>query len=858
MQTDMLSSLRGSTTHLNQANDPKVGKTNGFSATHQPGTVTIPQTFFNPEETNGISPQVVVVMTSNGKKDEPINEEFIKNLNESYGENLKEQASKAWNFLSEMRKQAGLDGTSTAANIPNARKGLCLLTTVSSTQDNKLKEAAFDSLAEVLRLDPLTKASAPGLITLAMDLMKQLDRDLSQQQTLDIQRKVACTYGLVAELILRHYALGHINGMTEELKLLLEKAPINLNNLNTQDDPFLDFEASFSLDGCKRFKSDANSFIDVLKRLGLVIDGIGKIYNKDFATGISSLVAACKDLDLKVRFPWYEFSYIVNSLAKKAQKNSKDEIDFERFQAFYNENYQQLLTSDWKFKFTYSYVQALGWLASSAAHPNVRKRAFGLLEEFHKCDKFKSEYTLLNAVKRLEKPKKIENNFVIQSCCVRSAMKLAVDSMDHEIKLRSRQLINSRLAYEESQVLDAQEKALSQPKEKNSILKKIKGPKIEEERDMTLKLRHELIEELKTVIPENKEDKARWFTEKHELLSKAATNTNGVQNSSDKISGLKPHQAISTAPETKAESTSIKTGEIHITPKTSSRELSPIIKRVAQCVKGITVENLSVNVRTTGTALQEGNGLRFSNETLEQIIVLLTKDHSITKLDLTKVFLDNSQIKMVAEALPKTGITNLTLDTAYLEELKPAMDKPSATALAVALKQKIDLQISMTSPMGYAEIGVELKKMDLFDLAKEYYTVAIKTWPKDPQTAHAYARRGNVFSAERAFLEAESDANKAWELNKTCFLALSVLMTINVSQEKRIEAFKYAQIRYLAEGPTVDNTYNLAARIYDCTPPTDKEGLRNSLKYVQECLKLNPNDKPALDLNSRILKKLEN
>ena len=72
-------------------------------------------------------------------------------------------------------------------DIPSARKNFAIL---AQLDDHNLKTQALDNLILMLRNDQLKQETAFDLIPLAIEIMKQMDRELMQTQLVEVQVKI--------------------------------------------------------------------------------------------------------------------------------------------------------------------------------------------------------------------------------------------------------------------------------------------------------------------------------------------------------------------------------------------------------------------------------------------------------------------------------------------------------------------------------------------------------------------------------------------------------------------------------------------------------------------------------------------
>lgn len=402
-------------------------------------------------------------------------------------------------------------------DIPRARAGLGVLTTMRAAVDPKLKEAVLDGMIENLRIDPVTEKSATGLSEFADDLMIQLDRNSIHKETINIQKKFICAFRLTGCLTLLQYARWTVNGNIEEFKQDLKVTTVNLKALNTQDDPHLAYEIEFAYEVFEKFRTDKNQLLASIKILYGLVDTAAKLYKADLS-GISELANSFKTLKINSR--WFKYAFIIHSLAKDVKN---DVADLQVLQLFYEQKKNEILRLDWKI--AYTFVQEIGWIALSGKTLEIRLNAFSCLEAFNRCSEFENHYTFIESAKRLEKPKVIDTNLVIQSITIDYLIKLATDAVEPEIRLRA---IQSIYGYLKSPPMK------SSPAE-NGFLDKMKGFFSE---DLSQSFKAKLMKRLTMLFPNQENSNSSQLTEEQLLRKAIELNPKNSQFFQDQLNQL--------------------------------------------------------------------------------------------------------------------------------------------------------------------------------------------------------------------------------------------------------------------------------------------------------------------------------
>ena len=267
-----------------------------------------------------ITAATVVIYTPKNEKElsEDVTEEFIKKFNDRRGN--ANNVAKAWRMLKKTRVLAGLDSSQppTHIDIPSARRNFFLLARLNH---HDLNMAALGNLIELLQKDEIKPDTAFDLVGLAIHLMKQMDRELMQTQLVDEQVKICQAYGIVAELIQRHYAKKHLGGITSELKTQLIQTARTLEDLNTHGDPRLHFAVEFALEGVKRLRDDRKELFELGERLFHLVVSAASAYQADMVNFSCELEKVYQGLDIRITNAWYDATMLVNELAKQANND---------------------------------------------------------------------------------------------------------------------------------------------------------------------------------------------------------------------------------------------------------------------------------------------------------------------------------------------------------------------------------------------------------------------------------------------------------------------------------------------------------------------------------------------------------
>lgn len=380
--------------------------------------------------------------------DEDVSEEFVKNFNTHFGNNS--NPKKAARLIEKMRRLGGLMPPleSESIDIPAARLGLSILAGL-----NKLtyKLQSLENLIVLLQNDKIEKETSIGLVTLAINLMTQMNRVLMQSETVDVQIKISEAYSIVAELLQRHYSKKHINGITKELKLELIETIKALEALNTQENDQLDFYVHLALEGVKRLIDDRKELFDLIERFYHLAAAIISLERYDAGTCFLELSRAFKDLDPNIPNAWYNGVLILKDLAKDAKGDINKLIGI---QTLVREKYKQF---DWKFAYA-----AIGIFHDIALHgqtKNIRKLAFFGIKlfgpDFPGLITFVDSQHLpkkidLHPLIHFKKPIKRDPNIQIRYASIEYLISIANEALDSDLRKKAKTTLLSRLSLEKN------------------------------------------------------------------------------------------------------------------------------------------------------------------------------------------------------------------------------------------------------------------------------------------------------------------------------------------------------------------------------------------------------------------------
>lgn len=390
----------------------------------------------------------VVKPSKNRSREEDVSESFVKKFNAHIGN--KDNNKKAYRLIRKMQRLGGLlsprKNQEVQIDIPSARLGLSYL---AGLNDPVLKMKALDNLLHLLQNDPLEKETSIHLVSLSINLMHQMNRELMQAETLDVQIKITQVYSKVAELLQRHYSKKHINAITKELKTELINTIKALEAINSLEDQKLQFYTKLALEGVRRLVDDRKELFDIIERFFHGCAAIYSLGSYDISTGIQEFINTFKDLDPHFSGSWYNGVLILNEFVKVAKSDPKK---LQCIQILFREKYKKF---NWKF--TYAALEAFAELSLKGETEKIRETAFqGIKALGLDCPglvafagtKELSRQIDLKPMVHLKKPRRKNPNVIIRQSCAEHLAKIALESKDDGIRRKAKILLIQRLHLE--------------------------------------------------------------------------------------------------------------------------------------------------------------------------------------------------------------------------------------------------------------------------------------------------------------------------------------------------------------------------------------------------------------------------
>lgn len=710
-----------------------------FTPQGQPSSSTLNNVISQSMQTNRNPSAFFVYPNSKSKNSEEyLNINFIQKFNGRIGD--ERNIEKAKRLMRKMKKLAGMhpDSDPKKTDIPSARMGFALL---ASLNHHDLKVEALNHLEYLLENDSLTEASSIRLVELAIEIMKQMDRDLIQTEILDVQIKIAKIYGLVAELIQRHYGKKHINAIADELRAQLLQTARSLRDLNRLDDTRLDFYVESALEGIKRILDDHKPLFEIFDRVyNAAMLGVS-FYFRDLNNAPEYTRNAFADIDVKLKFSWYDAAI---TILKLGRESLTDIAKLEALQLFIvrylNDNSDML---NWRF--LYQAIEILTYITIKSADPAIRIHAFRgkkmFEEQFPGLLAYKGCSILgkrlnMRPVLHLEKPQVNNLDTIIRMQVVKSLLRIGNECPDLLIRKTARQEFLNRFQVEKS-----------------------------------IKIREFMGVEFRKV--QGRE--VAWINEEPPFdiypLKTAETETGS-------LTPREPINFISLYTQTFAPFIPLDQdaarGSID-TQYSASKEPKSRINKVHQQL----ALALDKPIDWVKTNLPQKSGIRKTTDELlaispkgmQNLVKLLKSNHDITSCDM-QIFEGNCEgLNLLTKSLLATGITQLSLPTGVTKEL--------AQDLAEVLDKRPELEIQLSSIEDIETVAEVFANKHLYDDAEEVLSSGIEQGRGSrisPQKlSNLYLKRGDLHIARNDKAQAEHDLLKALEQDSTNSIALGKL-----------------------------------------------------------------------------------
>jgi len=681
------------------------------------------------------------------------NKDFIEKFNNNRGN--AEYTKQARYMLKQNRYLGGLETPPPEKHItidvPSARKNFALL---ASLDDLELKMAALNNLLLLLKNDQLKQETAFDLVGLGINLMKQMDRELMQTQLVDVQLKICKIYGVVTELIQRHYGKKHIGGITKELKEQLIKTAKTLEDLNTHSDPQLHFMVEYALEGVKRLRDDRKELFEIFERVFQGIVALGKLYDEDIAGFCKHLKKAFKNLNPTHKHSWYESAMIFNQLAKKADHDPAKMI---MLQSYLNDMSKK---SNWKF--LYNAILKLTELSIHSSNMKVRNAAFSgqklFSEEFPGLTSFVNTTSFrrrlnLEPLIHLKSPNLKNHNIDLREISIRSLAKIAKEAPDPVIRAKAR----------------------------IALLQQFK----EEKQSELLTLLHDF-------IPETPDQQEAWkketgaFAYTPEKLSDIDSEFNPEEDPVDKIAEhifscphygsqlaiangcMDPPQVIIYTPKSSPRSSPS-------TPRVESHPPSPIMVHLQPSHPSTLSKCLGIELKLPVQDIDQiiavdHEHLYLHAKGMAQLIAIIQKNPQISEINLRDCKIDPDAVEMFLDFLKGSKITklhiNARLTTDQIIHLAAIMSsRPGLELMALSASDAYNLANELNKMEAYERsIGLLLRALSLEGIplklqVKMEYKLALAYWKTDHKEK-AIAHLKTVFELDHSHYNAAVDLSK--------------------------------------------------------------------------------------------------
>ncbi len=753
--------------------------------------------------------------------EEDVTETFIEEFNAHRGN--QEKLSQAKKMIHKTRSLAGLESHSVFVDIPSARRNFFLL---AQLDHQELKMAALENLILVLQMDQVSKQTAFDLLDLAIDLMKQMDRQLIQTQLIDQQIRICQAYGMVAELIQWHYGKKHIGGVTTELKKQLLLTLDTLKDLNTHEDPALSFAVSYALEGFKRLKDDRKELFELGERALYFLAGVIGAYKNGNYDFMGDLKKAFQGIDIRIKQSWYDSSSVFNSLVRFAYSNPNQLL---AVQTMLNESWHDL-----SWKFTYNALQKLAEIAIHGSTPEIRSAAFkgqhysneklpGILN-FMDCKAFRIT-TSRKPLVHLKPPVHKDNNVPIRFIVLQQLIRICQECPDQEIRKEAKKMVlRAEKTEASSTVLGSFSDFIPQGYEERQNWLKEEGPyqwKSENKEQKKPESGNSSIPQLASNILGNNTSKRTPLPvlnfKGNEAVPPMSTPPINIKTSNDrqkkslktsnspekKVSKSHPNSPRSNPSTLNLNSSYPNLNSTSQKKKTSSQVKERKLKRLSQPVNEIMSKQavmmsqcLNMDPEVINRYIEfnqeihlADNGTLFISKIgMQKIISLIEQLNESVTLDFRQCKIEPEGLVLLAQSLPELQVSTL--------HMPRGLDRSVGLILAHLFKSELHFTIELDSPEDDLQLGILLTESGFVTDGIKYFQMALGKLAdeqNDTLKADIYFHLGEALLIKEENKKAEQNLLKAFNLVSWNKKVNTSLARFYFMRENYPEAAKYAQ-----------------------------------------------------------------
>lgn len=707
------------------------------------------------------------------EKEEPedVTEDFIKEFNRHRGN--AENLAKARRMLKNTRLLGGMIPSASKIDIdvPSARRNFFLLTGIDNLE---VKMSALENLIQLLLKDEIKQETAFDLVSLAINLMNQMDRELMQTQVVDEQSKICQAYGIVTELIQRHYAKKHLGGITFELKNQLIHTAKTLEELNTHGDLNLHFHVKFALEGIKRLRDDRKELFELFERLFHLLISAGALYAEDMSTFSAELDAVFKGLDIRLTHSWYDGAILFNEFSKLG---TSDNVQLLIMQGMVREKVDDL---DWKF--LYNAIGKFGEIAINGELAKIRKAALegqkvinanfpGILDfiDFKSYRKKASMSPLVH----FKLPICKDNNVTIRQHCAETLIKIAKLAPDKHVRKKAKNVLLIRQKQEKDNTILA-------------LLNEIIPKKIENQKAWISEIdsyewtapkkiiEHE--DEIKLDVDKADNDTQSISQYATQILHGLPQNHMGSHEGSNLIIVSPIGTPVSTpshSPPATPRPSTVKSQQKIATILSEAFGISPgIFKQAAQEIHLHGEEEIHINSQALHTIFK----------------LIEIHREKISKLDFSHCEIDKQILLRLLDYSKTLPLESLILKT--------SLSHSSSKMLAALLAENTKLKVSLNRSEDYLLVGLALSKKDQINDAILFYQAGlmyVTEATSDKTKFKLCFKLGKLFLKTGKDREASIAFKEALKIDSSNFNAAFELGKSYLNQKKTKHALKFAE-----------------------------------------------------------------
>lgn len=632
----------------------------------------------------------------------------------------------------------------TDGNIPAARDYLFKLAQISPRSYANQKAKIWNLFIQISQQDPISAKTAHGVVGLTIDLVKILNRDLIQSETIEMQTLIVQAYAFSIELILRHFEKGTIGAVTEEHRNALLLTSENVDKLNAKKDPHLHVRIKMADEAARRVKGDLKTYLAIFKRLQSFGDALKCAWDKDLSGFLKNLVKTFDGLEKNIKKEWYDLLMKLLYATWGAERDRGQLVALQTIlEKYENEDHS------WKFK-----AAILGRL-----HQIAR---FGETDEIRRwaiCGDTSIKTKGLIDFVTFASPKK-EVQHCVRFFVIKSLYDIAENATDLAVRKDARIALTLALSSETDPVI------------RDFIVTNIPA---EAQRKAWIASEDRPATQCAVAFMPNGYAVSPTFAAGPEskmaatLFLAGAASPGPVSKSSPDGKQLSPRQyeevmarqrrdrEIQEKERAYEEEERKRAALAAAAPAKTAPVIKPVVELLSERLR------LKLDAKAVSSIGVNGEGkLIISKQGMAQLIAILRANPTVTTLDLTEICADNIDgLADLAAALPQTALRVVRLDCSISDPVAKTF-----ASVIIALGGALKVEFG-NSPNDWRYLADELDTLGRKDLAVDYYSAGIAKHPTHFETNRLYANRGVTLADLKQYDRAIADLREAIRINPT-------------------------------------------------------------------------------------------